>query len=81
MTDAEPGKAVRDALRFVILLGFASLFADFTCEGSRSVLGPYLGMLGASPAVIGCCLRRRCAGSSRISRCLTGLRGWTIDGC
>jgi hypothetical protein len=45
--------AVRGALRFVMLLGFASLFADFTYQGSRSVLGPYLGMLGASAAVIG----------------------------
>lgn len=43
----------RLALRFVILLGFASLFADFTYEGSRSILGPYLGALGASAAVIG----------------------------
>lgn len=40
-------------MRFVVLLGFASLFADFTYEGSRSVLGPYLGMLGASGAIVG----------------------------
>lgn len=45
--------ASRLALRFVILLGFASLFADFTYEGSRSILGPYLGALGASAAMIG----------------------------
>ena len=33
------------ALRFVLLVGILSLFADFTYEGSWSVLGPYLGAL------------------------------------
>ena len=30
------------ALRFVLLIGVLSFFADFTYEGSRSILGPYL---------------------------------------
>jgi len=41
------------ALRFVILLGVVSLFADATYEGARSITGPYLGVLGASGAIIG----------------------------
>lgn len=40
-------------MRFVILLGFVSLLADVTYEGSRSIIGPYLGILGASGAVVG----------------------------
>jgi MFS family permease len=40
------------AIRFVLLIGVLSLFADFTYEGSRSVLGPYLGTLGAGAVVI-----------------------------
>jgi hypothetical protein len=40
-----------DALRFVILLGVTSLFADMTYEGARSITGPYLGLLGASVSV------------------------------
>ncbi|MBE3560725.1 MAG: MFS transporter [Ktedonobacteraceae bacterium] len=41
------------ALRFVLLIGVMSLFADFTYEGSRSIIGPYLGLLGAGAAAIG----------------------------
>jgi MFS family permease len=41
------------AVRFVLLIGFLSFFADFTYEGSRSVLGPYLQALGASATVVG----------------------------
>jgi MFS family permease len=40
------------ALKFVLMVGIMSFFADFTYEGSRSVTGPYLGMLGASAFVI-----------------------------
>jgi len=40
------------ALKFVLLIGVLSLFADFTYQGSRSVLGPYLGTLSASASVI-----------------------------
>lgn len=41
------------ALRFVVLLGAVSLLADVTYEGARSITGPYLGLLGASGAVVG----------------------------
>src|SRR3984893_18644857 len=41
------------ALRFIVLLGIADLFADMTYEGARSVTGPYLGVLGASAAIVG----------------------------
>lgn len=41
------------ALRFVLLIGVVSFFADFTYEGARSVAGPYLAMLGASGTVVG----------------------------
>jgi MFS family permease len=43
----------RTALRFVLLIGVLSFFADFTYEGSRSILGPYLALLQASGAVVG----------------------------
>ncbi len=41
------------ALRFVLLIGVMSFFADFTYEGSRSIIGPYLAVLGASAAAVG----------------------------
>jgi MFS family permease len=37
---------------FIILLGIVSLFGDVTYEGARSVAGPYLATLGASPGVV-----------------------------
>jgi MFS family permease len=43
----------KSALKFVILLGVVSLFADMTYEGARSVTGPYLAILGASGAAVG----------------------------
>ncbi len=45
--------ARRSALKFVVLLGIVSLFADMTYEGARSITGPYLGVLGASGLVVG----------------------------
>ncbi|WP_335937461.1 MFS transporter [Streptomyces sp. PTD5-9] len=39
-------------MRFVLLIGVVSLFADMTYEGARGVTGPFLGSLGASAAVI-----------------------------
>lgn len=42
-----------DAVRFVVLLGAVSLFADLTYEGARSVTGPFLATLGASGFVVG----------------------------
>jgi len=41
------------AKRFVILLGFVSLFADLCYEGMRSAIGPYLALLGASATAVG----------------------------
>lgn len=40
------------ALQFVLVIGILSFFADFTYEGARSIIGPYLGLLGAGAAVI-----------------------------
>ncbi|PWK89724.1 MFS transporter [Fulvimonas soli] len=45
--------ASRTAMRFVLLIGALSFFADFTYEGSRSILGPYLASLQASAFVVG----------------------------
>lgn len=50
---AVASQADRKALRFVVLLGVVSLFADMTYEGARSVTGPFLAILGASAAVVG----------------------------
>jgi hypothetical protein len=41
------------ALKFVLMIGILSFFADFTYEGSRSILGPFLAMLGASATAVG----------------------------
>ncbi len=40
------------ALKFVVMVGVMSFFADFTYEGSRSIVGPYLGLLGAGAFAI-----------------------------
>lgn len=41
------------ALKFIILLGLTSLFADMTYEAARSITGPFLATLGASAALVG----------------------------
>lgn len=43
----------RSALAFIVFMGIISLFSDLTHEGARSIVGPYLGLLGASAATIG----------------------------
>ncbi len=43
----------QSAIRFIVALGTISLFADVTYEGARSINGPFLGLLGASAAIIG----------------------------
>jgi len=43
----------RRALKFVVLIGVVSFFADFTYEGARSITGPYLAILGASATLVG----------------------------
>lgn len=45
--------AKHKALRFVLLIGIVSLFADGTYEGARSIAGPYLEILGASATLVG----------------------------
>ncbi|WOJ90695.1 MFS transporter [Methylocapsa polymorpha] len=50
---AAPDIPRRSAIWFVILLGLVSLFADATYESARSIVGPYLAVLGASGAVVG----------------------------
>jgi len=40
------------ALKFVLMIGVLSFFADFTYEGSRSILGPYLALLAASGTAV-----------------------------
>jgi MFS family permease len=40
------------ALRFVLLIGVLSVFADFTYEGSRSITGPYLLSFGAGAVAV-----------------------------
>ncbi len=44
--------AASPALKFVLMVGVMSFFADFTYEGSRSITGPYLGLLGAGAFTI-----------------------------
>jgi predicted MFS family arabinose efflux permease len=43
----------RSALQFVVIIGIANFFADFTYEGARAIVGPFLGSLGASAAIVG----------------------------
>ncbi len=40
-------RASSPALKFVLMVGIMSFFADFTYEASRSITGPFLGLLGA----------------------------------
>lgn len=40
-------------LRFVVGFGLVSALADVVYESARSIIGPYLGALGASAAVVG----------------------------
>ena len=54
MSNLSRGASLRSpAMRFVLLVGVMSLFADMTYEGSRSITGPYLALLGASAAAVG----------------------------
>ena len=51
---ATPSRTARaTAFRFVLLIGAVSFFADFTYEGARSVIGPFLAVLGASATAVG----------------------------
>ncbi|GAC1403629.1 MAG: MFS transporter [Ktedonobacteraceae bacterium] len=48
----KPSSIKTKALRFVLLIGVMSFFADFTYEGSRGIIGPYLALLGAGAVAI-----------------------------
>src|SRR5437660_11061035 len=50
---AAPTLSTSSAFRFVLTVGIVNLFADMTYEGASSINGPFLGMLGASAAMIG----------------------------
>ena len=52
-SDAVDHRSNRVAFRFVLLIGILSFFADFTYEGSRSILGPFLATLQASGTIVG----------------------------
>src|SRR5207247_9395730 len=43
----------RSAVQFVVSIGIANFFADFTYEGARGIVGPFLGSLGAGAAIVG----------------------------
>jgi predicted MFS family arabinose efflux permease len=49
----DSGAKRRRALKFVLMIGAVSFFADFTYEGSRSITGPFLQTLGATGAIVG----------------------------
>ncbi len=40
------------AMKFVLMVGAMSVFADFTYEASRGIIGPYLGLLGLGATAI-----------------------------
>src|SRR5215470_1058760 len=43
----------KPAFQFVLIIGIVNFFADFTYEGARGIVGPFLGSLGASAAIVG----------------------------
>jgi len=43
----------RSAFSFVLIIGIVNFFADLTYEGARGIVGPFLGSLGASAAIVG----------------------------
>jgi hypothetical protein len=47
-----PASKTSPAMKFVVMVGVMSFFADFAYEGSRSITGPYLGLLGAGAFTI-----------------------------
>lgn len=55
LTEPAKPKALfkKRALLFVLFLGVVSFFSDIVAEGSKSISGPYLELLGASAAAVG----------------------------
>lgn len=47
------GSGQLSPIRFVLVFGLVSLLADFVYEGGRSIIGPYLGSLGATGLTVG----------------------------
>src|SRR5213592_5006494 len=47
------GNVAKLAFRFVLIIGIVNFFADMTYEGARAIIGPFLGSLGASAAIVG----------------------------
>ena len=47
------GSVAKLAFRFVLIIGVVNFFADLTYEGARSIVGPFLGSLGASATIVG----------------------------
>src|SRR5206468_9687790 len=43
----------KSAFSFVLIIGIVNFFADLTYEGARGIVGPFLGSLGASAAIVG----------------------------
>ena len=68
------------ALRFVVLMGFVSLFADaMTYEGARSLTGPFLQTLGAiGTFTVGA--GRRVGRTARMVTCGWSRAGWPRQG-
>jgi len=53
-SDRPVGDANRiSPIRFIVGFGIVSALADVVYEGARSIIGPYLGSLGASAAAVG----------------------------
>jgi MFS family permease len=53
MSEAPPSELARRARTFVVVMGIVAAFGDMTYEGARGIVGPYLGVLGASAATLG----------------------------
>jgi predicted MFS family arabinose efflux permease len=52
-SERTPAELAKFALRFVLIIGVVNFFADMTYEGGRGIVGPFLGSLGASAAIVG----------------------------
>ena len=77
--EAQAAPADRDLVRraraFVVVMGVVALFGDMTYEGARGLVGPYLGLLGASAVGVGIA-----AGAGELAGyALRLLTGWLAD--
>lgn len=65
----------KNALLFILLIGFSSFFVDMTHAGAKSIYGAYLNYIGASAAAIGFV-----SGLAQMtSNSLTLLTGYIVD--